>query len=75
MAKIVSAKLPYGNIERYCDNEKISCREAVKPKQRFAVRCNCCGQGATVKGYRAPTWYAHIEDYRCSACGGKLEKC
>ena len=75
MARDVSAKLPYGRIQQYCDNDKVKNRNMVKPMKRYAIRCKCCGKVTAVKGYRAPKWYTHVENYRCGLCNGTFEKC
>ena len=40
----------------------------------FIVQCVDCGTKTTRHGMRSPKWYIHPEWYKCSKCGGKLEK-
>ena len=40
----------------------------------FTIQCVDCGAKTIRHGMRSPKWYIHPDWYKCSKCGGKLEK-
>lgn len=43
-------------------------------KNTYKVKCCNCGNITKRMGYRSPKWYMHPDWYKCSKCGGELEK-
>lgn len=76
----------YVNIKRTSTDEekygriyaqKVADRRAQskKPPKKYELFCEHCGKiRASKECSRMPKWYAHTERYKCSVCGGKLEK-
>ena len=70
MAREVSDYLPFGDITRFASDNKVKARNEVMPKKAYKVICpNCHSVCGRKHGYRAPKWYVHPNNYKCTICG------
>lgn len=58
------------------DEKKLGKEFSEEQIQKNTYKVKCCDCGTITKriGYRSPKWYIHPDLYKCSKCGGKLEK-
>lgn len=74
------------DIQQYCTEDEIDSLKKTTmyqekcTKKMYSVVCTECGNKYTKKSYRAPKWYAHVENFHCNKilygckCGGKLKR-
>lgn len=61
----------YGlNIKRSNSAEELNCM--IEDKKVYVITCERCGNINHYVRYRAPRVYAHLSNYRCGICHGKL---
>lgn len=72
-AEIVNSKLPKYDIKRVVNiNETSGIIERKSPVYKYILRCAKCGQ--EIKRQKASKVITNYKRYRCSKCGGKLER-
>lgn len=73
IAAKVNRRLPQYTIKRTTSSAEKGIEEAARERtNRYAIQCICCGHEYTRE--KMTKVIQHPENYRCSHCGGRLER-